>query len=316
MIELSIIIVNWNTRELLLRCLASIDASPPARSWEVWVVDNASTDGSREGALERYPPRPEGEAGAFHVIGNAENVGFARANNQALARCTGRHVLLLNSDTEVLPGALEGMCAYLDSDPRIGALGCRLLNPDGTTQRSGWRGYPGLQSALIDGLYLWRLLPRLVARQEVTLGTTNAPTEVDHLLGACIMVPREVLEVVGFLDDNYFLFLEETDWCRRIKRAGYRVVYLPHQRIIHFGQQSMRQIPARTLPTFYASLCHFVRNGGGRALGLRLMALKLIIAISVLIRMAIWTLRLGGQRALSLRMIGGYGVVLRRLPTL
>jgi len=274
----------------------------------VWVVDNASTDGSVEAVRVNYPQ--------VHIISNAKNIGFAAANNQAIAASAGRYVLLLNSDTVVQPGALEDMCAYLETQPEVGAVGSRLLNADGTTQRSCWRGYPGLGSALIDGLYLWRLFPSLVIPDEVGLVGHQRPQDVDHLLGACILTRRKVIEQVGLLNDGYYLFFEETDWCRRIRNSGWRIIYLPEPRIVHFGQQSMRQIPERTLPSFYASFCRFVRRNGGRWTGLRLLALKVIIAVSVVIRLALWSTRLRRDSGLSRRMLGGYGRVLRRLPSL
>jgi hypothetical protein len=306
--ELTIVIVNWNTRDLLLGCLRSIGQHPPARSYEVWVVDNGSADGSGAAVRAQFP--------AVRVVANDANVGFAAANNQAIRASRSRYVLLLNSDTVVRSGALELMCAYLDQHIAVGAVGCRLLNPDGTPQRSCWRGYPGLRSAAIEGFYLWRLLPRLVERQEIALRTAREPQPVDHLLGACLLVRRAAIDAVGMLDEGYFLFLEETDWCQRIATAGWRIVFLPEPEVIHFGQQSMRQIPARTLPIFYASLCRFVRRRGGRGVALRLLLLKLIIALSVLLRLGLWSVRLLRQRSLSWRMLGGYSRVLRQLPAL
>jgi GT2 family glycosyltransferase len=308
MAELSIVIVNWNTRDLLLGCLRSIAAHPPRRSYELWVVDNGSCDGS-VAAVQRLHP-------TVHLIANPDNRGFAAANNQALRASSGRYVLLLNSDTEVLPGALEAMCAYLDDQPEVGAVGCRLNNADGSAQRSCWRGCPGLRSATIDGLYLWRLFPGLLAHNEVALADHDTPQPVDHLLGACIMTRRAVIQQIGLLDESYYLFLEETDWCHRMRSAGWAIHYLPQPRIVHFGQQSMRQIPARTLPLFYASLCRFVRKRGGRWLWLRIALLKTIIAASVLLRLGLWSVRLTRQRGISLRMLNGYGRVLRQLPTL
>lgn len=309
LLELSIVIVNWNTRALLLACLKAIEQNPPARTFDIWVVENGSTDGSADAVRAEFP--------AVHLIANAKNAGFAAANNQALTQCAGRYILLLNSDTEAQSDVLEALCAYLDAHPRCGAAGCRLLNPDGTTQRSAWRGFPGLRSAALDGLYLWKLLPpRFVAAREVSLAGHTGPQAADHLLGACLLTRREVVQQVGLLDDGYFLFLEETDWCRRIGRAGWGIAYLPEFAILHHGQQSMRQIPAQTLPLYYSSLCRFVRKSGAkRAARLRMGALKVVIAVSVLLRLGLWTLRLPRSRSLSLRMLRGYANVLRRLPS-
>lgn len=308
MTELSIILVNWNTCELVLDCLRAITTYPPDRTYEIWVVDNASVDGSVDAIRAAFP--------AVRLIANQENVGFAAANNQAIAACAGRYVLLLNSDTEVQAHALEAMCSFLDQNAQAGAVGCKLLNPDRTTQRSAWRGYPGLVSTALEGFYLWKLFPSIVARSEVALGEHDAPQFVDHLLGACIMTRREVIAQIGALDDDYFLFLEETDWCRRIKAGGWQIVYLPDVAIVHHGQQSMRQIPTKTLPIFYASLCRFVRKASGSKSIPRVAMLKVVILLTVLVRMALWVVRIVSQRALSMRMLGGYLRVLRQLPTL
>jgi GT2 family glycosyltransferase len=306
--KLAIVIVNWNTRQLVLDCLQSIEQYPPQREYEVWLVDNASRDGSIEAVSTQFPK--------VKLIANQSNLGFAAANNQAIEQCDAEYVLALNSDTQVQANALESMCQYLDQHPQVGIVACRLINPDGSTQRSAWRGYPGLKSALIEGLYLWRLMPKLVAQNEISLNSNRQAQQVDHLLGACMLVRRDAIEQVGMFDTGYFLFFEETDWCYRIAAAGWHIIYLPQTDIIHFGQQSMQQIPDRTLPTFYASLCRFVRKQGGALLGLRLFLLKSIIFISVLIRLALWSVRLIKQRSLSLRMLGGYSRVIRQLPSL
>jgi GT2 family glycosyltransferase len=307
-LELSIVIVNWNTRRLLLECLDSIARHPASRRSEIWVVDNGSTDGSIEAVRARHP--------LVRLIANSENIGFAAANNQAIAASRGRYVLLLNSDTAVLPGALDGLCEYLDAHQRVGAVGSRLLNADGSTQRSCWRGYPGLLSAIVESFYLWRLMPSVVAPTEVAVGDHLTSQSVDHLLGACILVRRIVVERVGALDACYFLFLEDTDWCRRIRMAGWQIMYLPESRVVHLGQQSMRQCPTRTLPASYASLCMFVRRGGGSWLTPRLLLLKSILALNVLLRLGLWSLRFVRQPVLSRRMLAGYARVLCRLPWL
>jgi GT2 family glycosyltransferase len=307
-VELAIVIVNWNTRELLLGCLKTILEHPPARAYEIWVVDNGSTDGSVEAVRQQYP--------RIQIIANTQNTGFAAANNQAIEVSTGRYILLLNSDTEVLSEALERMCIYMDEHPEVGASGCRLLNGDGTLQRSCWRGYPGLRSTIIDGFYLWRLFPTLFSKSEVTLANHQTPQSVDHLLGACMLVRRSVIDVVGPLDPNYYMYLEETDWCWEIRTAGWQIMYLPEPRIVHFGQQSAHKIEDRLLPIGYASLCRFIRKRNGRWLGLRLLLLKVVIALSVILRIGLWTVRLVQRPQLSQRMISGYSRVLLQLPTL
>jgi GT2 family glycosyltransferase len=223
---------------------------------------------------------------------------------------------MLNVDTIILPGALEAMCAYMDAHPEAGAVGCRLLNADGTTQRSAWLGYPGLRSAAIEGFYLWRLFPSLVTRSEVSLANPTTPQVVDHLLGACIVVPRRVIDQVGALDPVYPLYFEETDWCLRIQRGGWQVVYLPDSSIVHLGQQTQYLYPGPTLPMYYTRCCHYMRKYGGRWPKSQLLLLKTIIAVSIILRLGLWSLRMVRQQTLSRRMLGGYSRVLRQLPSM
>lgn len=298
--ELSIVVVNWNTRPQLLACLESIARFGAYKRHETWVVDNASSDGSVDAVRATFPD--------VQVIANSSNVGFAAATNLAIAQSSGTYVLVLNSDTEVLPGAIELLCEELARNPTVGIVGPRLINPDGSPQRSAWSGYPGVRSALIDGFYLWRLTPRIVGNQEVSLRESRSTTAVavDHVLGAAMLVRREALENVGGLDDGYFLFLEETDWCRRMQKAGWQIVYQPQAALVHHGQLSVGQAAQRTLPLYYASLCRFVRRERGAAPRLRLFSLKLVILVSVLLRLGLWGMRAVRRRSGSDRMLTGY----------
>jgi GT2 family glycosyltransferase len=171
--DLSVVIVNWNTRDLLRACLASVPQGlSPAHMAELWVVDNASHDGSAAMVASEFPN--------VHLIANEQNVGFARANNQALEQSAGRHALLLNSDTEVLPGALSAMMEFLDTHPDAGAIGSRLLNTDGSTQRSCWNFYPSLSTVASDAFYLWRLplIKKWVQKHEQALADPKEPVRV------------------------------------------------------------------------------------------------------------------------------------------
>lgn len=311
--DLSILIVNWNARDLLGRCLESLPAgATDGIVIEVWVVDNASTDGSAEFVKSNFPE--------IYFIANRENLGFAAASNQVVAKAKGRYLLLLNPDTEVLPGALHSMVAYADAHAEIGVLGPRLLNHDRSHQRSCWRGYPGLAMALIDALYLWKV-PWLPIAQisEYRPDELVEPRDVDHLLGACLLIRRQAWQGVGPLDEGYFLFLEETDWCWRAKRAGWRVVYYPHVAIIHHGQHSTRQQPASSLPHLYRSYCRFYRkHHPERRFGL--FPLKTVIALASMLRIGLWTIRTirskGKEtRQRGCRMAAGYWQVLRELPS-
>lgn len=310
MLDVSICIVNWNTRELLTNCLHSIFADDQEVTFEIIVVDNASYDNSADMVGARFPQ--------VHLIANNENVGFARANNQAFLLAQGRYVLLLNSDTMVLPGALPQLVRYLDEHPRVGVVGPRLLNPDETFQRSCWRGFPSLHSAFVDAFYLWRLAPhsRLVQSSELLDPPGDEPIEVDHVLGACMMLRREVINQVGGMDEGFFLFLEETEWCFRIKKAGWKICFLPTAKIIHIGQQSVHQNPERTLPEQYRNYVRFYRKHKNPS-RLQEAILKGIVVVGGLLRIGLWTWRgrLASQRDKARRMRCGYWEVIQQSPS-
>lgn len=283
-IDLSICIVSWNTRELLKNCLQSVsEGCDSDLDFEVIVTDNASRDGSAEMVAQQFP--------TVRLITNGDNRGFGPACNQAVQVARGRHILFLNSDTIVLPGALEAMVEYLDRHASVGAVGCTLLNADGSLQRSCWFGFTSLRSAAIDAFYLWRLAPRweLVRASEVVFDPGSAPIAVDHLLGACITIPRCVLDHVGLFDPQFFMFLEETDLCYRIGQAGYELHYLPDAKIIHLGGQSTSQNPAMKR-RLYESQCLFLRkHGASRAY---VAAFKAVTGLAMSVRIGLWTLRL------------------------
>ena len=250
--SLSIIIVSWNTRKLLEDCLVSILAKPPTSPFETWVVDNASTDGSSRMVREKFPQ--------VHLVENRENVGFARANNQALQRCTGKYVLLLNPDTLVASGALQALANFLDKHPEAGAAGARILNPDGSLQISS-HPRPTLSREL------WRLfhLDRLSSYAEypLTKWKTNQAQGVDVLVGACLLLRREVLDQVGFLDVDYFIYSEEVDLCYRIQRAGWGLFWIPQAEVVHFGGQSTQQVPTEMFLNLYHSKIKYFRKHNG-----------------------------------------------------
>ena len=223
--DLSIIIVNRNTRELLRACLRSIASLPDVVRCEVIVVDNGSTDGSAEIVTSDHPD--------VRLIRNETNTGFAFPNNQGLRVARGRHVLLLNSDTEVRPCALERLVRYLDGHPTVGACGPRLLNADGSLQRSCF-SFPSPWRHLCDMLDLGRLLPRsrIFANQRDWFEhTTTAP--VDWLMGAALVVRREVVERVGILDERFSLYCNELDWCYRIHQAAWEVHFVHDAEVVH-----------------------------------------------------------------------------------
>lgn len=307
-IAVSVVIVNWNARDHLKRCLGSLANQRVAH--EIIVFDNASTDGSLGMLKHEFP-----EA---HVISSDKNFGFAGGNNRAAARARGRYLLFLNPDTRLCADTLATLVAYADANPDIAALGPRLINPDGSHQRSCWRGFPGLSMALVDALYLWKLNWLPFARAtEYDPAELSAPRTVDHLLGACMLIPRAAWETIGGLDERYFLFLEETDWCLRAKKAGWRIVYDPDAQVTHFGQASMRQTPRKSIPQFYKSYLYFYRAHHSKRLP-GAWALKAIIALACLIRIGMWGERAAraddsGARELARGMTTGYRQTLSEL---
>jgi len=245
-LDLAIIIVSWNVRGLLEACLGSVYQSLEGSNLagEVWVVDNASTDGSAELVRERFPQA--------RLMANETNVGFAAANNQAL-RAMGfslvepyelpRYVLLLNPDTEVLGDALATMVRFLDDNPQAGVAGAKLLYPDGRLQHSAF-AFPTLVQAFFDFFPLhYRLLnSRLNGRYPPKLYERGEPFPIDHPLGAALMARGEAIQEVGLLDERFFIYCEEIDWCMRMKKAGWGIYCVPRAEVVHHEAKSTRQV--------------------------------------------------------------------------
>lgn len=269
---LSIIIVNWNTQEQLALCLRSL---PKARDtgedsvWtpvsngrytpmdklltiEVFVVDNASTDGSQDMLKSDFP--------WVKLIANSENVGFARANNQAIKQSQGQYVLLLNSDTELHAGALQELVAFIEKNPDTGAVGGYLLNSDGSLQ-------PSCSPMLTPGREMWRLLfldqiwPR--ATYPMAQWDEEMPRQVEVIKGACLLLRRQALDAVGFLDEDYFFYTEEVDLCYRLAQANWQLWYVPTAKITHFGGASSRKAAEAMYLQLYRSKTRFYRKIGG-----------------------------------------------------
>ena len=226
--DLSIIIVNWNTRDLLRDCLASVQGGLGPLQAEVWVVDNGSSDGSIQMLMDRFPD--------LNLISNPDNRGFAAANSQALARALGRHVLLLNTDTLVHGSVLPDAVRWLDDNPQVAVLGPRILNRDGTVQGSA-SAFPSLYRLARQTLGLHK-------REAPNQGQTG-PHRAEVISGFAMFVRRAAMAQIGLLDESFFFYGEETDWCRRFDRAGWGVVYAPLGEITHFGGGSVRRLNHR-----------------------------------------------------------------------
>ncbi|WP_407118082.1 glycosyltransferase family 2 protein [Bradyrhizobium sp. LMG 9283] len=227
--DVSIIIVNWNTRCLLAQCLGSVAIEMSSRvRFEVIVVDNASTDGSCEMVRREFPD--------VKLIVNSENRGFAAANNQALAVAQGRYVLLLNSDTIVLDRAIEKTIAFADRYLDTAVIGCRVLNQDRSLQSTCFM-FPSLLNWFLHATYLYQLFPRsrFFGRERMTWWARNDVREVDVVTGCYMLVRRDAIDQVGPLDERFFMYAEETDWCLRFVAKGWKNRFTPEAEIIHLG---------------------------------------------------------------------------------
>ena len=255
---LSVVIVSWNTRDLLRACLVSlkeeIAAMPNPADVEVFLVDNASADGSAKMAQDEHP--------WVHLIANNDNKGFAKANNQAFALAGGRFILLLNPDTEIKPGALSTLLDFFDSHPRAGIVAPQLLNTDGSIQRS-CREFPTFVGMLYELIGLSRLFPanssygKEFRRYKMLDWNHDDERQVDQPEGACLLVKREVLEKVGTLDEGFFMLFEEVDWCFRIIKAGYEIWFTPRAQVVHHYGQSIKQVKVPMILSSHRGLYRF-----------------------------------------------------------
>ena len=264
-VDIGIVIVNFNTRELLARCLESVlssrrlGGSPTLR---LVVVDNDSGDGSAEMVAARFPE--------VVLIRNPENVGYPAANNQGLARlgfgaggayAAPRYALLLNADTELPPDALSGVVAFADADAGIGVLGPKLVRPDGSLDLACRRSFPTPEISAYRMLGLSKLFPRSrrFGRYNLTYLDDDETAEVDSVVGAFMLVRREALSDVGLLDESFFMYGEDLDWAFRIKAAGWKIVYYPGVTVLHVKRASSRQSP-RAQIEFWRSMEIFYRK--------------------------------------------------------
>jgi GT2 family glycosyltransferase len=249
--DLSIIIVNWNTKDLLLQCLESVYQITKRIEMEIFVVDNGSGDGSVLAAKEGFPE--------VNFIQNQTNLGFAKANNQALSLAKGRYLLLLNPDTQIKIGATERMLSFMEDHSEVGVIGPQLLHLDGSKQNS-IANFPSLATELLNKSFLRWLFPKKYPGKERSYGE---PLEVDSVIGACMMVRGDAMAQVGLLDEDYFLFLEETDWCCRMKKAGWKIYHIPQAEIYHFQGKGVEIEKKKARVEYYRSRYHFFKKNRG-----------------------------------------------------
>lgn len=254
--DLSIIIVSWRVKDLLRRCLQSIYNNSNNISLEIFVVDNNSGDETAEMVTSEFP--------RIHLIVNDKNVGFARANNQALKKAVGDYILLLNPDTEIFAGALEKSISFMQEYPDCGVMGAQLLNPDKSIQPSV-RRFPSPWPILLLFLKLPKIFPHLKSVNRYLAADFDYTTtqKVEQVMGAYILVRREVLEKVGLLDKRFFLWFEEVDFCQRAWDNNYKVYYNSNVQAIHSGGQSFEQqkIIINQWRFFSSALKYFLKHG-------------------------------------------------------
>jgi len=247
-LDVSIIIVNWNTKDLLVSCISSVYKSiSDSISYEIIVVDNGSRDGSSDAVRGIYPQ--------VRLIQNERNLGFACANNRAFRIMKGRYALLLNTDCTLTDGSIEELFYFMEKHPEVGACCGQLLNPDGSKQNS-FSNFPSLLEFLTNKSLLKIICPSRFPSKYVSY---NNPIEVDSCIGACMMIRKKALEDVGYFDEDYFFFFEETDLAYRLKKAGWKIYFVPYARIYHEQGKSVGSgIESRAM--FYKSMYLFLKK--------------------------------------------------------
>lgn len=305
--DLSIVIISWNVRELLRRCLDSIQESLRGEKGkgllvETIVFDNGSADGSADMVREDFP--------WVHLMESEVNLGFTKGNNLAIGQSEGRYILLLNPDTEVVGDALGTMMAYMESHPRVGALGPQLMNPDGTTQSSR-RRFPTMATAFLESTVLqpWFQGSGILKRYYLLDRPDDETQPVDWVVGAALLIRREALHQVGPLDEEFFMYSEELEWCYRLKAQGWEVVYLPTAQVVHQeGRSSEQVLAARHIHFQRSKVLFFKKYYGWRGEVLRWFILSTYLYLFLLEGLK-WLV--GHKRPLRGERVAAYWQVLR-----
>lgn len=281
MTDFSVIIVNFNTRQLLLDCLHSVEENHIAMPIEIWVVDNASTDGSVAAVQASYPQ--------VHLIANDTNLGFARANNQALTKAAGDILLLLNPDTRVQPGAFTALDQAFESDAAIGVVGPQLINPDRSIQPSCGR-FASAWTEFQFQSFLFKLIPSSFPLGAVIhplqQGQYKSQHEVDWVSGACLAIRKEVVERIGLLDETFFMYAEDMEWCWRVRQAGYKVCYQPAAQVIHHSRQASQRDYRAWIMQYTSGQLRFISKTRPRA---DRFLCGFLICIGSLLRIVLWS---------------------------
>lgn len=296
--SVSVIIVNWNTRDLLIQCMRSVRDNAGDAPLEIIVVDNGSGDGSAEAVSGAFPDA--------HLIANERNLGFGAACNQGLSRATGDFVLLLNPDTVIPAGAIEALLGFMDEHPEVGIAGPLLVGTDGRPQISSFGLFPSPLEAFLRSLRIWRLAPRSALGRRFLAAPREGESwaYAKHLLGACLLARKELLDALGGFDEDFLLFLEETDLCYRAQERGSRCAYSVGTHVVHAGEQSMQDILHKTGALYIRSYNLFCRK---RGMGLpRRLAVNLFLILGILADAGAGLLRFHSPRRAAASMRGLY----------
>jgi GT2 family glycosyltransferase len=255
-IDLSVVIVGWNAKHYLELCLASLEEAPPRRSMEVFVVDNASEDGTSEMIETRFPN--------VTLIKSSENLGFSKGNNVAIRECRGRYIALVNPDVVVLPGCLDALADFLDQNPKVGNVGPRVLNPDMTLQ-SSCRRFPTLWNNFCSAMGLATKFQKskFFAGEHMLYFSYDQTIPVEVVVGCFSMIRRETFEAVGLLDEDLFMYGDDVDWCRRCWNAGWEVYFFPGARAIHDRGKTTAPYPVRFAVAQQRSILQYWRKHHG-----------------------------------------------------
>jgi GT2 family glycosyltransferase len=250
--DLSVVVASYNTRDLLRQCLRSLKTATSNLATEIIVVDNSSLDGTGAMVSQEFPD--------VRLLANPSNEGFAKANNRALKSARGRFVLMLNPDTLVPPDTIQPLVEFLSANPKVGLVGCRVDRPDGRLDEACKRGFPTPFSAFARFLALDKIFPRRLGSYRRLGDDPAGRYEVDAVVGAFMLVRRETLDDVGGLDEDYFMFGEDLDWCYRVKQRDWQIYYVGDRSIVHHKGAATRRAPQRMNYHFHRSMFLFHRK--------------------------------------------------------
>ena len=278
-IDVSVVLVSYNTRDLLLEAITSVIADDQRCTTEIIVVDNDSRDGSADAVSTMFPD--------VRLVKSPENVGFAAGVNLGLRNTHGRFVLLLNPDSRVKIGSIDALADYLDAHDNVGIVGPRVVDGAGRNQTSAWQ-FPSLVNLVLSGTYAYKLFPQSSVLNRERLAGAPLAGRVDAVSGCAFMLRREVLEAIGPLDSSFFMYLEETDFCLRARMAGFETHFVPAGEVVHLGGKSSEQQPRRNFLEYRRSQLKYFSKHRSR---LDTQLARMLLLMFLVLRLPYWLLR-------------------------